>query len=159
MGQLARTDLRTAHFLHSCRLSGRDLIDQADYIAFGDLADVPGTWPSAAAQLEKVLGTVVCRLDRTLIRVSNVRVCQEQRRLAASPRCGHLVIEGSELRFSFKSKSGKRWRAAAWQLSWLRIRASFQCGSEERALDCRSHGRRRWQPQRSFRLCQARQCL
>jgi DNA topoisomerase-1 len=63
------------------------------------------------AQREKVLATVVCLLDRTLIRVGNSEYAKDNGSYGLTTlKARHLAIEGSELRFNFKGKSGKTWR-------------------------------------------------
>ena len=63
------------------------------------------------AQREKVLATVVCLLDKTLIRVGNNEYAKDNGSYGLTTlRARHLAIEGSELRFNFKGKSGKTWR-------------------------------------------------
>jgi DNA topoisomerase-1 len=63
------------------------------------------------APREKVLATVVSLLDKTLIRVGNGEYAKENGTYGLTTlRSGHLDIDGSELRFQFKGKSGKTWR-------------------------------------------------
>lgn len=60
---------------------------------------------------EKVLATVVCLLDKTLIRVGNGEYAKENGSYGLTTlNARHVAIEGSELRFNFKGKSGKTWR-------------------------------------------------
>ena len=57
---------------------------------------------------EKVLATVVRLLEATLIRVGNEEYARENRSYGLTTlRNRHLAIEGSQLRFSFRGKSGK----------------------------------------------------
>jgi DNA topoisomerase I len=60
---------------------------------------------------EKVLATVVSLLDKTLIRVGNGEYAKENGTYGLTTlRSRHLDIDGSELRFQFRGKSGKTWR-------------------------------------------------
>jgi len=59
---------------------------------------------------EKVLAAVVRLLESTLIRVGNDTYARENRSYGLTTlRDRHADIEGSEIRFGFKGKSGKRW--------------------------------------------------
>lgn len=59
---------------------------------------------------EKVLATVVHLLENTLIRVGNDDYARSNKSFGlATLRNRHVRIEGSELRFRFKGKSGKEW--------------------------------------------------
>jgi DNA topoisomerase-1 len=60
---------------------------------------------------EKVLATVVHLLETTLIRVGNDDYARENRSYGLTTlRNPHVKVEGTELRFQFKGKSGKTWR-------------------------------------------------
>jgi DNA topoisomerase-1 len=60
---------------------------------------------------EKVLATVVSLLDKTLIRVGNGEYAKENGSYGLTTlRARHIDVEGTELRFHFKGKSGKTWR-------------------------------------------------
>jgi DNA topoisomerase-1 len=60
---------------------------------------------------EKVLATVVHLLETTLIRVGNDDYARENKSYGLTTlRNPHVKVEGSELRFQFKGKSGKMWR-------------------------------------------------
>lgn len=60
---------------------------------------------------EKVLATTVHLLETTLIRVGNEDYAKQNRSYGLTTlRDPHVKIEGSELRFQFKGKSGKTWR-------------------------------------------------
>jgi len=62
---------------------------------------------------EKVLATVVHLLETTLIRVGNDDYAKENKSYGLTTlRNPHVKVEGSELRFQFKGKSGKTWRLA-----------------------------------------------
>jgi DNA topoisomerase-1 len=57
---------------------------------------------------EKVLGTVVCLLETTLIRVGNTEyACANQSFGLTTLRDRHVAFDGSHLRFEFRGKSGK----------------------------------------------------
>jgi DNA topoisomerase I len=60
---------------------------------------------------EKVLATVVHLLETTLIRVGNDDYARENKSYGLTTlRNPHVKVNGSELRFQFKGKSGKTWR-------------------------------------------------
>jgi DNA topoisomerase-1 len=62
---------------------------------------------------EKVLAAVVRLLETTLIRVGNESYARENKSYGLTTlRDGHTEIDGSEVRFSFKGKSGKEWNVA-----------------------------------------------
>ena len=60
---------------------------------------------------EKVLATVVHLLESTLIRVGNDDYARENKSYGLTTlRNPHVSVEGSQLRFRFKGKSGKSWQ-------------------------------------------------
>ena len=60
---------------------------------------------------EKVLATVVHLLETTLIRVGNDDYARDNKSYGLTTlRNPHVKVEGAELRFQFKGKSGKTWR-------------------------------------------------
>jgi DNA topoisomerase-1 len=60
---------------------------------------------------EKVLATVVHLLDSTLIRVGNSDYAKQNKSYGLTTlRDPHVEVDGAELRFQFKGKSGKTWR-------------------------------------------------
>jgi DNA topoisomerase I len=60
---------------------------------------------------EKVLATVVDLLEKTLIRVGNDDYARENKSYGLTTlKNKHVKVNGSELRFEFKGKSGKVWR-------------------------------------------------
>ncbi len=60
---------------------------------------------------EKVLATVVHLLETTLIRVGNDDYAKQNKSYGLTTlRNPHVKVDGSELRFQFKGKSGKTWR-------------------------------------------------
>ncbi len=62
---------------------------------------------------EKVLAAVVRLLETTLIRVGNESYARENKSYGLTTlRDGHTEIDGSEVRFSFKGKSGKEWNVS-----------------------------------------------
>ena len=76
---------------------------------------------------ERVIATVVCLLDRTLIRVGNGVYARENDSFGLTTlRNRHLGVRGSELRFSFKGKSGKIWRLSIRDRRIVRIVRSIQ---------------------------------
>lgn len=59
----------------------------------------------------KVLATVVHLLEETLIRIGNEDYAKHNKSYGLTTlRDPHVKIEGGELRFGFKGKSGKEWR-------------------------------------------------
>jgi DNA topoisomerase-1 len=60
---------------------------------------------------EKVLASVVALLEQTLIRVGNEDYVRQNGSFGLTTlRNRHVQVQGSELRFLFKGKSGKTWR-------------------------------------------------
>jgi len=60
---------------------------------------------------EKVLATVVHLLENTLIRVGNSDYAKQNKSYGLTTlRDPHVKVDGTELRFQFKGKSGKSWR-------------------------------------------------
>jgi DNA topoisomerase I len=60
---------------------------------------------------EKVLATVVNLLETTLIRVGNEDYAKQNKSYGLTTlRDRHVEVNGSELRFEFKGKSGKSWK-------------------------------------------------
>src|SRR5919206_1541244 len=60
---------------------------------------------------EKVLATVVHLLETTLIRVGNPEYAEENKSYGLTTlRDRHVDVDGGELRFEFKGKSGKKWK-------------------------------------------------
>ena len=94
--------------------------DRNKYERILDFARAAAAHPRAASHedmskrgmpREKVLATVVSLLDKTLIRVGNGDYAKENGSFGLTTlRMRHLEVEGSELRFHFKGKSGKTWR-------------------------------------------------
>ncbi|HEY1615791.1 MAG TPA: hypothetical protein VGF97_19115 [Rhizomicrobium sp.] len=59
----------------------------------------------------KVLATIVCLLEATLIRIGNEHYARENGSFGLTTlRDRHVTVSGSELRFLFPGKSGKLWR-------------------------------------------------
>lgn len=60
---------------------------------------------------EKVLATIVHLLETTLIRVGNMDYAKQNKSFGLTTlRDRHIDVEGGQLRFEFKGKSGKTWR-------------------------------------------------
>jgi DNA topoisomerase-1 len=60
---------------------------------------------------EKVLATVVHLLETTMIRIGNADYAKQNKSFGLTTlRDRHVQVDGSELRFHFKGKSGKMWR-------------------------------------------------
>lgn len=94
----------------------RHVRDEAKYdrtIAFAEA--LPAIRERVAADMglrglprDKVLATIVRLLETTFIRVGNAEYARENRSFGLTTlRDGHAVIDGSEVRFKFRGKSGK----------------------------------------------------
>ncbi|MEJ1159950.1 DNA topoisomerase IB [Prosthecomicrobium sp. N25] len=60
---------------------------------------------------EKVLAAIVHLLENTLIRIGNAEYAKENKSYGLTTlRDRHVAVEGSEMRFAFKGKSGKTWK-------------------------------------------------
>ena len=60
---------------------------------------------------EKVIATIVHLLETTLIRVGNQDYARQNKSYGLTTlRAPHVKVDGSELRFEFKGKSGRVWR-------------------------------------------------
>jgi DNA topoisomerase-1 len=60
---------------------------------------------------EKVLATVVHLLETTMIRIGNADYAKQNKSFGLTTlKDRHVQVDGSELRFQFKGKSGKMWR-------------------------------------------------
>lgn len=76
---------------------------------------------------EKVLATVVHLLERTMIRVGNADYAKQNKSFGLSTlRNRHVDVEGGELRFNFKGKSGKTWNVSLQDRRAARIVKSIQ---------------------------------
>ena len=64
--------------------------------------------PGPGLPREKVLATVVRLLETTLIRVGNEKYARENRSYGLTTlRARHVAVNGTQLRFTFRGKSGK----------------------------------------------------
>ena len=97
----------------------RELREGAKYEHMLDFADaLPTLRERVAADMrkrglgrDKVLATVVHLLEATMIRVGNQSYAKENKSYGLTTLRGrHVEVEGGELRFHFKGKSGKAWR-------------------------------------------------
>ena len=60
---------------------------------------------------EKVLATIVHLLETTMIRVGNEDYAKQNKSYGLTTlKNRHVAVEGAELKFNFKGKSGKQWR-------------------------------------------------
>jgi DNA topoisomerase-1 len=60
---------------------------------------------------EKVLATIVHLLESTMIRVGNEDYAKQNKSYGLTTLANrHVLVDGAEVRFSFKGKSGKQWR-------------------------------------------------
>lgn len=76
---------------------------------------------------EKVLATIVHLLETTMIRVGNPDYARENESYGLSTlRDRHVDVNGAELRFRFKGKSGKTWRLSVRDRRVARIVKSVQ---------------------------------
>ncbi|WP_119303765.1 DNA topoisomerase IB [Dongia deserti] len=99
-----------------------DFIAIRDSAKYERLVDFAKSLPALRAEVarrmalpglpsEKVLATIVHLLDVTLIRIGNDSYARENNSYGVTTlRDSHVRINGSELRFHFKGKSGKAWR-------------------------------------------------
>lgn len=90
-----------------------------DETKFNRMLDFSRVLPAARAQVEahlrlrglpreKVLATVVWLLERTLIRVGNVEYAKENETFGLTTmQARHAEVNGSQVKFSFRGKSGK----------------------------------------------------
>jgi DNA topoisomerase-1 len=113
----------------------RDVRDRDKYERLLDFARVlPAIRERVHADLsrrgtprEKVLATVVSLLDKTLIRIGNGAYAKENGSYGLTTlRTRHLEVQGTELRFHFKGKSGKTWRLQIKDRRIARIVRSIQ---------------------------------
>lgn len=76
---------------------------------------------------EKVLATIVHLLETTMIRVGNADYAKQNKSFGLSTlRNRHVDIDGAELRFAFKGKSGKAWNVSIRDRRVARIVKSIQ---------------------------------
>jgi DNA topoisomerase-1 len=76
---------------------------------------------------EKVLATIVRLLETTLIRVGNEEYARENRSYGLTTlRSRHVDVHGSELRFSFRGKSGKEHHVALHDRRLARVMRRLQ---------------------------------
>ena len=69
---------------------------------------------------EKILATVVHLLERTLIRVGNEDYVRQNGSYGLTTLLdNHVKIDGAEIKFKFKGKSGRTWRLCQWRLRFL----------------------------------------
>lgn len=74
-------------------------------------AAVDGHLALSGLPRKKVLATIVRLMETTMIRVGNSQYAQANKSYGLSTmRNNHVAVEGSELKFRFKGKSGKLWR-------------------------------------------------
>ncbi|WP_309139611.1 DNA topoisomerase IB [Siccirubricoccus sp. G192] len=97
----------------------REVRDAAKYDHMLDFAQgLPAIRSRVAADMalpglprERVLATVVHLLEATLIRVGNDDYAEQNQSYGLTTLLArHVGVEGAELRFAFKGKSGKTWR-------------------------------------------------
>ena len=76
---------------------------------------------------EKVLATVVHLLETTMIRIGNAEYAEQNKSFGLSTlRSRHVDVDGAELKFNFKGKSGKSWRLSVRDRRIARIVKSIQ---------------------------------
>ena len=97
----------------------REVRDGTKFEHMLDFARVlPGIRERVAADMakrglprEKVLATVVYLLENTLIRIGNTDYAKQNKSYGLTTlRDRHVDVDGGQLRFEFKGKSGKTWR-------------------------------------------------
>jgi DNA topoisomerase I len=113
----------------------RDVRDRDKYERLLDFArllprireQVDADMGKRGAPREKVLATVVSLLDKTLIRVGNGEYAKDNGSYGLTTlRTRHLEVQGTELRFHFKGKSGKTWRLSVKDRRIARVVRSIQ---------------------------------
>ncbi len=76
---------------------------------------------------EKVLATVVSLLDKTLIRIGNSEYSKTNGSYGLTTlKTRHVDLDGNELRFEFKGKSGKKWRLSVRDRRIARVVRSIE---------------------------------
>jgi DNA topoisomerase I len=76
---------------------------------------------------DKVLATVASLLDKSLVRIGNGEYAKDNGSYGLTTlRTRHLSVEGAELRFHFKGKSGKTWRLSVRDRRIARVVRSIQ---------------------------------
>ncbi len=76
---------------------------------------------------ERVLASVVWLLDNTMIRVGNAVYARENKSFGLTTlRSRHVAVEGAQLRFAFKGKSGKEWRIKLVDRRMAKVMRSIQ---------------------------------
>ncbi len=106
---------RKQYRYHPKWTEARDTAKYERMVGFAEL--LPGLRERVAADMrrqglprEKVAATLVALLEKTLIRIGNEDYAKENKSFGLTTlRNRHLDIEGSNLRFDFKGKSGKTW--------------------------------------------------
>ena len=97
----------------------REVRDSTKYEHMLEFAEaLPAVRSQIAADLarkglprEKVLAAVVRLLETTMIRVGNADYAKQNKSYGLTTlQDRHVAIEGAELRFNFKGKSGKQWK-------------------------------------------------
>lgn len=108
----------------------REVRDAAKYghmVAFAQAlpairARVDADMRRAGLPREKVLATIVHLLEATLIRVGNDDYAKQNRSYGLTTlQARHVAVEGAQLRFRFKGKSGKTWQLAVQDRRVARI--------------------------------------
>ena len=81
---------------------------------------------------EKVVATVVHLLENTLIRVGNADYAKQNKSYGLTTlRDRHVKIEGAQLRFEFKGKSGKTWKLQVKDRRLAKVVKACQEGTVE----------------------------
>ncbi len=115
--------------------SFREVRDSAKYAHMLEFAAVlPALRERVAADMalpglprEKVLATVVHLLETTMIRVGNEDYARQNKSYGLTTlKSRHVDVNGSELRFAFKGKSGKTWRVTLKDRRLTRIMRAIQ---------------------------------
>ena len=99
-------------------LEFRELRDSSKYDRMLDFArglpqlraQVDADMSRRGLPVEKVLATIVFLLENTMIRVGNTRYARENKSHGLTTlRMRHVTLDGNQVRFKFKGKSGKEW--------------------------------------------------
>lgn len=123
---------RKQYRYHPLWSNHRDAVKYSSLAGFSEAlpklrSTVEGDLRKRGLPLERVVASVVWLLDNTMIRVGNDDYARANKSFGLTTlRQRHVAVNGSELRFSFKGKSGKEWRIRLVDRRMARIVRSIQ---------------------------------
>lgn len=123
---------RKQYRYHALWSNHRDAVKYSSLAGFSEAlpklrSTVEGDLRKRGLPLERVVASVVWLLDNTMIRVGNDDYARTNKSFGLTTlRQRHVAVNGSELRFSFKGKSGKEWRIRLVDRRMARIVRSIQ---------------------------------